>query len=168
MAQRRLQRSKLRNIKLLTLDVDGVMTDGGVYIGESGDRFKKFNIQDGYGIVKLQQRGIKVGIITGGNSKMVQRRADELNISDVYQNYDDKLVAYEKIKSKHRLSDDEIAHIGDDELDLGILARVGFSAAPSDGVPRVLEAVDYVCKRSGGKGAVREVIELILQERDDR
>lgn len=167
MAQRRLQRSKLKKIKFLTLDVDGVMTDGGVYIAESGDRFKKFNIQDGYGIVKLQQRGIRVGIITGGNSKIVMRRADELNIADVYQNIDDKVVAYEKIKAKHHLQDDEMAHVGDDELDLEVLMRVGFSAAPADAVPRVRQAVHYICKQRGGEGAVREVVELLLQGQGD-
>ncbi|MGH2569479.1 MAG: KdsC family phosphatase [Bacteroidota bacterium] len=167
MAQPRSLRSKLKKIKLLLLDVDGVMTDGGVYIAESGDRFKKFNIQDGYGIVKVQQRGVIVGIITGGNSNMVQRRAEELGIREVFQNSDDKLAAYEKLKAKLNLHDAEIAHVGDDELDLPVLERVGFSAAPADAVPIVQKAVDYVCKRQGGEGAVREVIEMILQGRGD-
>lgn len=159
---RKASHANVAKIKLLLLDVDGVMTDGGVYIAESGERFKKFNIQDGYGIVKLRQHGVRVGIITGGNSKMVQRRAEELGIVDVYQNVDDKLAAYEKMKAKYRLADDEIAHIGDDELDLPILERVGFSAAPADAVPSVRKRVDYVCRRTGGNGAVREVIELLL------
>lgn len=167
MTRKRLQRSQLQKIKLLLLDVDGVMTDGGVYIAESGDRFKKFHIQDGYGIVKLQKQGVRVGIITGGNSKMVQRRADELGIVDVYQNFDDKITAYEKVKAKYQLSDDQIAHIGDDELDLPLIERVGFSAAPADAVPMVRKKVHYVCKRRGGEGAVREVIELLLQGRVD-
>jgi len=167
LAKRQPLHSKLNHIKLLLLDVDGVMTDGGVYIAESGDRFKKFNIQDGYGIVKLQQSGVRVGIITGGKSNMVQRRADELGIKEVYQNFDDKITAYEKIKSKLNLRDEEIAHIGDDELDLPVLKRTGFSAAPADAVPAVQAAVHYVCKRRGGEGAVREVIDLIMQGRGD-
>lgn len=167
MARKQLRRSQLKKIKLVLLDVDGVMTDGGVYIAESGDRLKKFNIQDGYGIVKLQKHGVRVGIITGGNSHMVQQRADELGIVDVYQNVDDKMTAYEKVKAKYQLSDDQIAHIGDDELDLPLIERVGFSAAPADAVPAVRKKVHYVCKRNGGGGAVREVIELLLQGRVD-
>ncbi len=167
MARKRLQRSQLKKIQLLLLDVDGVMTDGGVYIAESGDRFKKFNIQDGYGIVKLQRQGVKVGIITGGNSRMVQLRAEELGIVDVYQSFDDKITAYERLKTKYQLSDDQIAHIGDDELDLPLIDRVGFAAAPADAVPAVRKRVHYVCRRKGGEGAVREVIELLLQSRRD-
>lgn len=136
-------------------------------MAESGDRFKKFNIQDGYGIVKLQKHGVRVGIITGGNSKMVQRRADELGIADVYQSFDDKMTAYEKVRTKYQLSDGQIAHIGDDELDLPLIERVGFSAAPADAVPAVRRRVQYVCKRKGGEGAVREVVELLLQGRID-
>jgi 3-deoxy-D-manno-octulosonate 8-phosphate phosphatase (KDO 8-P phosphatase) len=167
LARKRLQRSQLKKIQLLLLDVDGVMTDGGVYIAESGDRFKKFNIQDGYGIVKLQRQGVKVGIITGGNSRMVQLRAEELGIVDVYQSFDDKITAYERLKTKYQLSDDQIAHIGDDELDLPLIDRVGFAAAPADAVPAVRKRVHYVCRRKGGEGAVREVIELLLQSRRD-
>jgi len=165
LAQRKTQRLKLKHIKLLLLDVDGVMTDGGVYIAESGDRFKKFNIQDGYGIVKLQRAGVRVGIITGGNSKMVQRRAEELGIADVYQNFDDKMTAYEQVKNKYNLRDQEIAHVGDDELDLPVLKKVGFSAAPADAIPEVRKQVHFVSKRRGGEGAVREVIEMLLQGR---
>jgi 3-deoxy-D-manno-octulosonate 8-phosphate phosphatase (KDO 8-P phosphatase) len=167
LARKRLHRAQLKAIKLLLLDVDGVMTDGSVYIAESGDRFKKFNIQDGFGIVRLLRSGVKVGIITGGHSTMVQRRADELGISDVFQNFDDKILAYEKLKSKYQLTDEQIAHMGDDELDLPLMERAGFSAAPADAVPLVRKKVHYVCKRRGGEGAVREVIELLLQGRVD-
>ena len=155
--------SKLHKIKLLLLDVDGVMTDGGIYLSNSGDEFKKFNIQDGYGIVKLQRTGIKVGIITGRVSKIVTKRAEELGIQEVYQNLENKIEAYETIKKKLYLSDPDIACIGDDEFDLPVLERVGFSAAPSDAVPSVKKRVHFVCTRSGGNGAVREVIDLILQ-----
>lgn len=154
--------SKLKHIKLLLLDVDGVMTDGGVYYGESGEELKKFNIQDGYGIVKLQQAGVAVGIITGRVSKIVQRRAEELGIKEVHQNLENKLEAYERIKVKMNLNNSEIGYIGDDVPDLPVLQIVGFSAAPADGLDNVRKSVDYVCKRRGGEGAVREVIELIL------
>jgi 3-deoxy-D-manno-octulosonate 8-phosphate phosphatase (KDO 8-P phosphatase) len=156
-------KSRLHKIKLLLLDVDGVMTDGGIYLSNSGDEFKKFNIQDGYGITKLRRAGIKLGIITGRISNIVTRRAEELGITEVHQNLENKLEVYEKIKAKWKLSDEEIAYIGDDEFDLPVLGRVGFSAAPSDAFPLVKKKVHLVCTRSGGNGAVREVIELILQ-----
>ncbi len=155
-------RTRLRNIRMLLLDVDGVMTDGGVYYSASGDELKKFNIQDGYGIVKLRRAGMKVGIITGRVSPIVSRRAQELGITDVLQNLDDKHGAYEQLKAKHGLDDAAIAYIGDDEFDLPVLERVGFSAAPANAVPAVRARVHYVCRQRGGDGAVREVIEMLL------
>ncbi|MBI4429155.1 MAG: HAD hydrolase family protein [Ignavibacteriales bacterium] len=141
------------------------MTDGSVYFSETGDEAKRFNIQDGYGIVKLQRSGVMAGIITGRISKLVQRRANELGIQEVYQNLDNKLDAYEHIKQKLNLSDSEIAYIGDDEPDLAVIHHAGFSAAPLDAVALVKKYVDYVCKRKGGEGAVREVVDLILAGR---
>jgi YrbI family 3-deoxy-D-manno-octulosonate 8-phosphate phosphatase len=139
------------------------MTDGGIYYSNSGDEMKKFNIQDGYGIVKIQRAGIKVGIITGRVSKIVQRRAKELSITEVHQNFEHKLEVYESIKQKLNLTDANISYIGDDEFDLPVLECVGFSAAPADAVPLVKKRVQYVCKRNGGNGAVREIIDLILE-----
>ncbi|MEX2116051.1 MAG: HAD hydrolase family protein [Bacteroidota bacterium] len=156
---------RLKSIKLLLLDVDGVMTDGGVYYGETGEEMKKFNSQDGYGIVQLQRRGVKIGILTGRFSRIVERRAHELGISEVYQNMENKAEAYSAIKARLEMNDREIAYIGDDEPDLPVLEQVGFSAAPANAVPRVRSAVDYVCKRAGGGGAVREVVDLILSGR---
>ncbi|MBI5464131.1 MAG: HAD hydrolase family protein [Ignavibacteriales bacterium] len=157
----------LKNIKLLLLDVDGVMTDGGIYCTESGDELKKFHIQDGYGIVKWQRHGGKVGIITGRVSKLVARRAQELGITEVYQNLEDKLEAFGQIKATHGLKDSEIAYIGDDEFDLPVLNRVGFSAAPRNAVPAVKKQVHFTSSRNGGDGAVREVIDLLLKARGD-
>jgi 3-deoxy-D-manno-octulosonate 8-phosphate phosphatase (KDO 8-P phosphatase) len=156
-------KTKLRRIKFLLLDVDGVMTDGGLYFSNSGDEMKRFHSQDGYGIVKLQRSGINVGIITGRISKIVARRAEELGITEVYQNHENKSDTYEHIKTKFNLSDKEIAYIGDDEFDLPVLKRVGFSAAPANAILKVKKEVHYQCVRSGGYGAVREVIDLILQ-----
>jgi 3-deoxy-D-manno-octulosonate 8-phosphate phosphatase (KDO 8-P phosphatase) len=153
----------LKHIKLLLLDVDGVMTDGGLYFSNSGDEFKRFNAQDGYGIVKLQRAGIQVGIITGRVSKIVERRAEELGITEVYQNFENKINAYESIKRKFNFADANIAYIGDDEFDLAVLKCVGFSAAPADAVPVVKKQSHYVCTHGGGNGAVREVIDLILK-----
>jgi len=127
--------SRLRKIKLLLLDVDGVMTDGGIYLSNSGDEFKKSTSKMEYGIVKLQRAGIKVGIITGRVSNIVTRRAEELGISEVHQNLENKLEVYEHLKTKWNLSDSEIAYIGDDEFDLRYCIASVFSAAPSDAIP---------------------------------
>lgn len=166
MPKKKFSRSALQKIKLLLLDVDGVLTDGRISLTETGNELKSFHIQDGYGIVKLQRSGVEVGLITGRVSKLVKRRADELGIMEVHQNLEDKLVAYEDIKNRKRLTDGEIAYMGDDDPDLPVLQRVGFSFAPADAVDRVKRSVVYVCKRRGGHGAVREVIELILRERE--
>jgi 3-deoxy-D-manno-octulosonate 8-phosphate phosphatase (KDO 8-P phosphatase) len=163
-------RSKLKSIRLLLLDVDGVMTDGGVYYSEQGEEAKKFNVQDGYGIVALQKAGVAVGILTGRVSRIVQHRAEELGIKEVHQNLERKFDAYSALKTRLGLQDRNIAFVGDDLPDLPVLEAVGFSAAPQDAVDRVKRNVDYVCKRRGGEGAVREVIDLILanQARDGR
>ncbi|MGH9425787.1 MAG: KdsC family phosphatase [Terriglobia bacterium] len=163
MAKRPGALARLKNIKFLLLDVDGVMTDGGVYFAESGEEMKKFNIQDGYGVVRLQRAGIAVGIITGRISKLVQRRAQELGIQEVHQNLENKLEAYSHIKKKLNLKDDQVAYIGDDEPDLPVLKLAAFSAAPADAVASVKKSVDYLCKRKGGEGAVREVVDMILK-----
>ncbi len=165
MAKTKALASKLRAIELFLIDVDGVMTDGGIYYSSSGEELKKFNIQDGYGLVKMQQAGIEVGIITGRVSKMVARRVEELGITKVYQNLDNKLEVYESIKKKMNLSDAQIAYMGDDEFDLPVLERVGFSAAPADAVGAVQKRVHFISKRNGGQGAVREVVDLILESR---
>jgi len=138
------------------------MTDGGIYYSGRGEELKRFNTKDGYGIVKLQRNGVKVGIITGRVSTIVKVRAKELGITEIYQNLDDKLTAYSTIKKKLGLTDAEVAYVGDDEPDLPVLKHVGFSACPSDAMPQVLSQVDFVCRRRGGAGAVREVIDLIL------
>lgn len=153
----------LRKVKLLLLDVDGVMTDGGIYYSDRGEVMKKFNTKDGYGLIKVQRAGVKVGIITGRMSGIIRRRAKELGIVDLYQNQDEKIEAYKHVRRKYRLRDEEVAFIGDDEPDLPVLRVVGFSAAPSDAASSVHEAVDYVCRRPGGRGAVREVIDLVLE-----
>jgi 3-deoxy-D-manno-octulosonate 8-phosphate phosphatase (KDO 8-P phosphatase) len=158
-------RSTLRRITFLLLDVDGVMTDGGIYFSERGDEFKKFNIHDGYGIAKLRQAGVRVGLLTGRSSMLVERRAKELGIEEVRQNLENKVQAYEEIKSKYSLDDKEFAYVGDDEPDLPVMKRVGFAACPADAVASVRCQADFVSKFRGGEGAVREVVELILESR---
>lgn len=165
MAKSKSLASRARTIKLLLLDVDGVMTDGCIYYSGSGEELKKFNIQDGYGLVKLQQAGVVVGVITGRMSKIVARRVEELGITEVHQNLENKLDVYESIKKKMNLSDAQVAYMGDDEFDLPVLERVGFSAAPADAVAAVQKRVHFVSNRNGGEGAVRELVELILENK---
>ncbi|MBM4168897.1 MAG: HAD-IIIA family hydrolase [Ignavibacteria bacterium] len=165
MPRRTSYRQNLKRIRLLLLDVDGVLTDGGIYLSGDGDEMKKFNIRDGYGIAKIQRAGVAVGIITGRTSPLVKRRAEELGIRELHQGVEDKMETYRRLKQKYDLEDASIAYIGDDEPDLDILRIVGFSAAPLDAAEPVRKAVHYVCAVKGGEGAVREVIDLILESR---
>jgi 3-deoxy-D-manno-octulosonate 8-phosphate phosphatase (KDO 8-P phosphatase) len=158
-------RKKLRGIKLLLLDVDGVMTDGGIYFSERGDELKKFNIHDGYGIAKLRKSGVNVGILTGRSSQLVARRAQELGIAEVYQGLENKIDAYEQTKLKLKLGDQEIAYMGDDEPDIPVMNKVAFAACPSNAMAVVRRQADFVCRNRGGEGAVREVVDLILESR---
>lgn len=157
--------ARLKPITLLLLDVDGVLTDGGIYYTESGEEMKRFHTQDGHGLVKLQKAGVTVAIVTGRYSRLVERRAKELGISEIYQNVEDKAQAYSGIKARLGLADRQIAFVGDDEPDLRVLRQAGFSAAPADAAEVVRREVSYVCRRKGGEGAVREVVDLILKAR---
>lgn len=157
--------AKLKKIRALLLDVDGVLTDGAIIYGADGIELKVFDSQDGYGIVNAINHGIRVGIITARKSEVVERRAADLGIVDLYQGSLDKLTPYQKVKEKYELEDSEIAYIGDDLLDLPLLQRVGFSAAPANAVRDVKMKVDYVAKERGGHGAVREIIDVILKAR---
>ena len=153
----------LEKIKMLLLDVDGVLTDGSIIYDINGVETKKFNVTDGHGIKMLQRYGILVGIITGRNSQVVSFRAKELGIDILYQGALEKINCYNEIKATYNLSDEEIAYIGDDVIDIKVLKKVGFSAAPKDALPYVLEVVDFISTRKGGRGAVREVIDEILK-----
>ncbi|OEU72798.1 MAG: phenylphosphate carboxylase subunit delta [Desulfuromonadales bacterium C00003093] len=154
---------KLAKIKLLLLDVDGVLTDGRIIYDNQGNELKAFDVKDGHGLKLLQRAGIKVGIITGRKSDVVARRAAELGIEILYQQALSKLDPYREILADQGLSDEQVAYVGDDIVDLPILRRVGFSVTVADAVPDLLPLVDYVTVRSGGRGAVREVCDLLLQ-----
>ena len=152
-------------IKLFVTDVDGTLTDGHIYVGENGEVMKAFNVKDGYAIVKtLPEHQIVPVIITGKTSEIVKKRAAELKISEVYQNVSDKLPLLKEIAEKYGVSPDEVAYIGDDVNDLDCIGWCGVSACPSDAVEEVLSKVDFICKREGGKGAVREFIDWIVKE----
>jgi YrbI family 3-deoxy-D-manno-octulosonate 8-phosphate phosphatase len=155
--------SVLRRIRLFATDVDGVLTDAGMYYGESGDEWKKFNTRDGMGIKLLQKAGIITAIVTQERTKLVARRAEKLAIPELHQGVMDKLTVIREMADRHGLSLQQVAYIGDDVNDLEALKAVGFSASPADGMPDIVAAVDYICRKKGGEGAVREIIEMILE-----
>ncbi|MBI4811813.1 MAG: HAD-IIIA family hydrolase [Ignavibacteriales bacterium] len=148
---------------MVVMDVDGVLTDGSIIYSSDGLEFKRFHVHDGYGIFRAREKGLHFSIISGRTSKVTTIRAKRLDIADVYQGDADKVSIFQKIKMKYKLDFDEVCFIGDDEFDLPLLRKVGFSAAPADAVKRVRDEVDYVTKAEGGRGAVREVIDLILK-----
>lgn len=150
-------------IKMLVMDVDGTLTDGCIYIGAEGEMMKAFNVQDGYGIAQiLPKHGITPVIITGRSSKIVEKRAGELKIVHLYQGISDKLAQLKAVAAELDATPEEIAYIGDDLNDLDCIRYCGYTACPADAVPEVLDAVDYVCKREGGRGAVREFIRTLV------
>ena len=159
-------KSKAKKIKLLILDVDGVMTDGRIILDNQGNETKAFHVRDGHGIKLAQKAGIVVGIITGRSSAVVNVRARELGIAEVHQGAHEKIVVYESLIAKYGLRDDEIAYVGDDVVDLSIFNRVGLAVAVADADPSVKPHVDLVTKTKGGRGAVREVINLILKNQN--
>ncbi|TKS58343.1 MAG: HAD family hydrolase [Nitrospira sp.] len=158
----KVSRKLLSQIRLFATDVDGVLTDAGMYYSESGDEWKKFNTRDGMGIKLLQRAGIITAIVTQERTKLVARRAEKLAIPELHQGAMDKLTVIREMAARHGLSLKQVAYIGDDVNDLEALKAVGFSASPADGLPEIVAAVDYVCQKKGGEGAVREIIEMIL------
>ncbi len=154
---------QLAKIKLLLLDVDGVLTDGRIIYDSQGNELKAFDVKDGHGLKMVQRAGIRVGIITGRNSIIVSRRAQELGIEILYQGALRKLEPYLEILSEQNLLDEQVAYVGDDIIDLPILQRVGFSATVADAVPDLFPQVDYIATRPGGGGAVREICDLLLR-----
>jgi len=160
--QKKIPLSCLRQIRLFATDVDGVLTDAGMYYSESGDEWKKFNTRDGMGIKLLQRAGIITAIVTQERTKLVARRAEKLMMPEVHQGVMDKLSLVREMAARHGLSLEQVAYIGDDINDVETLKAVGFSATPADGMSQVAAVVDYICSKKGGEGAVREIIEMIL------
>jgi 3-deoxy-D-manno-octulosonate 8-phosphate phosphatase (KDO 8-P phosphatase) len=155
-----LSRAKL--IRLVAFDVDGVMTDGGLYLSDSGDEFKRFNSLDGHGIKMLRASGVEVAIITGRTSRCVEARAKNLGITHVYQGVERKLEAMVDLLGKLNLSRDTAAYMGDDVVDLCVMRHVGLAISVPESPDLVREYSNYVTKCSGGHGAVREACELIM------
>ena len=149
-------------IKMLVMDVDGTLTDGKIYMGSDGEVFKAFDVKDGYAIAHLHEVGIIPVIITGRKSKIVENRAKELNIKEVYQGVSDKVEKLKEVAKDNGVLLEEVAYIGDDLNDLDCMGICGLSACPNDAIDEVIQNVNYICKHSGGNGAVREFIEYIL------
>lgn len=151
-------------IKLLVLDVDGTLTDGRIYIGPHGETMKAFDVRDGYGLLNiLPLVNIIPVIITGRTSDIVKIRASELNIQELYQGVSKKLVQLKRVAEKHGVQPEEIAYIGDDLNDLDCIKYCSVTACPSDAILDIQAEVSYVCQRVGGRGAVREFIEYLVQ-----
>lgn len=160
--------SKAASVKILLLDVDGVMTDGTIIYTHEGNEIKSFHTRDGLGLRLLREAGVEVGLITARKSEAVARRARDLSLVHVYQGVKNKLEVYTRLLEELSLRPAETAYMGDDWLDLPLLVRAGFSATPADAVAEVKQVVDYVAKRPGGRGAVREICDLIIEAKGER
>jgi 3-deoxy-D-manno-octulosonate 8-phosphate phosphatase (KDO 8-P phosphatase) len=152
--------ARAARVRLVLLDVDGVLTDGRLYYGEQGELMKAFDVKDGHGIVRLRDQ-VDFGVISGRPGKATQKRLEELRFKHLIFGQLDKQAGYAQL-GHLGLGDDEVAYMGDDVNDLALLARVGLSAAPADARPEVLAAVHFVTRAPGGRGAVRELCDLIL------
>lgn len=155
-------KDRLVRVKMLVMDVDGVLTDAGMYYSENGDELKKFNTRDGKGIELLKKAGLEAAIITSEDTKIVARRAAKLKIQDLYQGVKDKLSVLEKLASEKGLGLEEIAYIGDDVNDIEVLKVVGLAVSVADGLPQVKKLAHYITEKKGGEGAVRELTDMIL------
>jgi 3-deoxy-D-manno-octulosonate 8-phosphate phosphatase (KDO 8-P phosphatase) len=155
--------SKIRGITLLILDVDGVLTDGRIIIDDAGLESKQFDVRDGHGLKMLMRCGIGVVLLTGRKSRVVDHRAADLEIKEVHQGIWNKREVFDEILRRRKLSPEETAYIGDDVVDIPVLKRVGFGVAVADACPEAIGAADYVTERPGGRGAVREVCDMILK-----
>jgi 3-deoxy-D-manno-octulosonate 8-phosphate phosphatase (KDO 8-P phosphatase) len=153
----------LKKIKAVAMDVDGVLTDGRIIIDSNGVETKNFDVQDGFGIVFLKKCGIKTAIISARESGVVAHRAKDLKIDKFYVGVYPKLSAYEDMLDEFKVLDEEVCFIGDDLADLSVMRRCGVSVAVANAVFEIKQIADYVTNREGGRGAVREVVEMILQ-----
>ena len=150
-------------IRMLAMDVDGTLTDGNIYIGNQGEVMKAFDVKDGYGIVNLSKNDILPVIITGRKSQIVKKRAEELQIKELYQGVDNKLEKLKNVANTYGISSAEIAYIGDDFNDIECIEYCGLSACPSDAIKQIKNHVNYICQEQGGHGAVREFCDHIIK-----
>ena len=156
---------RLANIKLLSLDVDGVMTDGGLYYTDEGTQFRKFNVKDGLGIKLAIKAGLEVCIISASRQVSTLQRAEHLGIAHVRIGAEDKLAALKEITDGLGIDLHEVAHVGDDLTDVALMAHVGLPMTVADGVPEALDAARYITTKPGGAGAVREICDMVVRGR---
>jgi len=156
-------RSRARPIRLLLLDVDGVLTDGRLYFGPKGEALKVFHVLDGHGIKMVRRAGIEVALLSGRRSDAAYHRARELNLSHFFEGLRDKVAILEDLRQRLKLTLPEVAMVGDDLVDLPVMSRVGLAVAVADAVPEVKAAAHWVTSLPGGRGAVREVCDLLLK-----
>lgn len=154
---------RIRAVKLVIFDVDGVLTDGRIVLNDDGVESKFFDVRDGSGIKWLVRVGLDVAFLTGRQSHVVEVRAAELGVTRIHQGAKVKIDVYERLLNEAGLQDEAVAYAGDDLIDLPIMRRVGLALAPADARPEVKAAAHYVCREGGGRGAVREMVELILK-----
>ena len=154
----------MARVRIFAMDVDGTLTDGKIYMGDHGETMKAFNVKDGQGIISLERTGVITAIITVRNTKIVQNRAQELGIKEVYQNQADKVAALKELCKKHGVSPREVAYIGDDIGDLQAIRFCGLSFCPADAAEAVKREVTHILSKNGGDGAVREAAELLLRQ----
>ena len=154
---------KAAQVRLVVFDVDGVLTDGSLFLGDDGQEYKAFNSLDGHGMKMLQETGVHIGIITGRSSEVVRIRMHSLGINHVYQGQHDKLPAYEELKSSLGLADEQIAYVGDDVVDLPVMTKVGLAVAVQDGHAFTRQHAHWVTSSRGGQGAAREVCEMLME-----
>ena len=157
---------RARNVRLLCVDVDGVLTDAGMYYGPDGEVMKKFNTRDGMGLARVRASGVKVAIISGEDSAIVHARAAKLQIDDVFSGISNKRAVIDELCARHDLALEQVAFIGDDLNDLPALECVGLPCAVSDAAEPVKAVAAYITERRGGDGAVREVCELLIAARE--
>ena len=157
---------RAKRVRIVVLDIDGVMTDGRIIYSIYGDELKFFDVQDGFGITLLHRAGIKTVIITAKKSKIVKLRAKDLKISRTYQGFADKLIPFNNILKNFKINPDAICFIGDDLIDLPVLKRVGFAVSVPNAVEEVKSGAHYVTFKMGGRGAVREICDIILKAQD--
>ncbi len=161
-------RRRFAQVRLLSLDLDGVMTDGGVYYAETGEELRRYDIKDGTGIVRLREAGFHLAVITNSRGVAIERRMQRLGIQHFHMGIADKLPVLRSVAESLGFGLDAVAHIADDVNDLTALRAVGLALAPADAVPEVLAVAHYITKKNGGRGAVREVCEMLLEIQKSR
>lgn len=153
---------KCKKIKIVLTDVDGVLTDGGMYYSSKGDVMKKFHVRDGMGVTLLRKNKISTIIVTKEKNPIIRQWAKKMKIKKVYEGILQKEVIINEIYKTFNITPQELAYIGDDVNDIGLIKKVGFSAAPKDGIGQIKKIVDYICKSKGGEGVLREIADIIL------